>query len=189
MTKELDQKKGIDSITGTKMPENTSPKPQRKPTKPNKRSVNKPKRKKKPEAKKESTSVVLPVKEEKKPTTEIIFKRNFYNFGEIVKGDTIDFKYSFTNMGTIPLIIKDATATCGCTLPEFPKEAIAPGQSGEITGMYISTNKKGPQNAMVKIVANTDPPIHKLVLEGKVLLPEEVEKEEVIEEVLDSLKN
>ncbi len=126
------------------------------------------------------------VKKEK-PLTEIIFKRNFFNFGEITKGDTIDFKYAFTNMGEVPLLITDATATCGCTWPEYPKEAILPGESGEITGKYISTNKQGPQNAMVKVVANTDPPIHKLILEGKVLLPKETEEE--IEEVIDTLKN
>lgn len=110
-------------------------------------------------------------------TTELVWKRNFFSFGEIVQGDTIYFKYQFTNIGNVPLVIKDATATCGCTHPTYPFTPISPGESGEITGMYVSNTKQGPQNAMVKVVANTAPSIHKLSIDGTVLLPSELEEE------------
>ncbi len=159
----------------------------------------KPPKKKKPITSKrqdaESTNVINSKKEViKKPEpkeelTEIIFRRNFFAFGDIVQGDTINFEYSFTNMGDQALIIKDATATCGCAKPNYPFTAIAPGESGEITGIYVSDTKKGPQNAMIKVVANTDPPIHKLILEGNVLLEAEVKKDTDPDETSEDTKD
>lgn len=114
-------------------------------------------------------------KEELEQITEIAFKRNFYTFGEIVEGDTIDFTFSFTNIGEHPLLISDATATCGCTYPSFSFLPIAPGEKGEITGMYVSTGKKGAQNPMVMVTSNTDPAINKLYLDGTVIPQSEAE--------------
>src|SRR5690242_19613412 len=62
----------------------------------------------------------------------ITFKKNSYDFGKIKQGDKVTHEFAFTNNGTEPLIISNATATCGCTVPEYPKAPVAPGESGII---------------------------------------------------------
>lgn len=104
--------------------------------------------------------------------TEIVWRRNFYSFGDITQGDTVYFKFEYTNIGEHPLVIESATASCDCTHPSFTFIPIDPNSKGEITGMYVSDTKKGTQNAMIQVVANTEPSIHKLYIDGNVLLPE-----------------
>ena len=58
------------------------------------------------------------------------FEEKTFNFGTAREGKFVEHTYKFTNSGTIPLIIQDATATCGCTVPEWPKEPIPPGGAG-----------------------------------------------------------
>jgi len=63
---------------------------------------------------------------------EIKFDMEVWEFGEINEGDVIDTVFTFKNIGKEPLIISNAKAGCGCTVPEWPKEPIAPGESGKI---------------------------------------------------------
>lgn len=107
--------------------------------------------------------------------TELVFKRNFYSFGDIMQGDTVKFSFDFTNIGESPLVIESAKGSCSCTLPEYPINAIAPGESGKITGIYVSEGKQGPQNASVTLTSNTSPSTHQLLLDGTVLMPKEGE--------------
>jgi len=109
----------------------------------------------------------------KNQNTEIVWRRNFYSFGDITQGDTVYFKFEFTNVGDFPLEIESATASCGCTHPSFSFIPVESNKKGEIKGMYISDEtKKGTQNAMIMVTANTEPSIHKLYIDGNVLLPE-----------------
>ncbi len=107
----------------------------------------------------------------KPKVTEIVFKRNFFSFGDIVQGDTVKFNFDFTNIGEVPLIIEDAKGSCSCTHPKYPIIPIQPGESGKITGIYVSDDKVGPQNASVTLTANTEPSTHQLLLDGKVSIP------------------
>lgn len=102
-----------------------------------------------------------------------LFEESSFDFGKIKQGDIVKHSFKFKNDGENPLIITAAQASCGCTVPEYPKEPIAPGESGEILVQFNSTGKMGAQNKTVQITANTLPNTTTLVLKGEV---EAVEK-------------
>jgi hypothetical protein len=102
------------------------------------------------------------------PTTAVSFKETEFNFGKVVAGEKVSHTYTFTNTGNEPLIISNAKGSCGCTVPEWPREPIAVGGTGEVTVVFDSKNKKGPRNQKVTLTANTDPPQTFIYLKGEV---------------------
>lgn len=96
------------------------------------------------------------------------FEEQFYDFKEITEGDTIVHYFKFTNTGTASLIIMNAVASCGCTVPTYPENPIPPGESGQIKVVFNSKNKMGMQNKTVSVYANTFPPENTVFLKGKV---------------------
>lgn len=66
----------------------------------------------------------------------IKFKDTAFAFGKVKQSTPVTHEFSFINKGKKPLIIEDATAECGCTKPEFPKQPIMPGKSGKIKVTY-----------------------------------------------------
>ena len=91
-----------------------------------------------------------------------------YDFGTIHQGEIVEKKYTFKNIGTAPLLILNATSTCGCTIPDWPKNHILPDSSGTVLVKFNSTNKEGPQNKEVTIFANTIPNQSKINIKGNV---------------------
>ncbi|MBL4654490.1 MAG: DUF1573 domain-containing protein [Bacteroidia bacterium] len=102
------------------------------------------------------------------PLTSITFAEYEHDFGFLTEGDKVTYVFEFKNTGSNPLIIKNARGSCGCTVPEWPKEPIAPGDSGNITVNYDSKNRKGKQDKSVSITANTDPQITQLKIHAEV---------------------
>ena len=91
----------------------------------------------------------------KASTAEILFTNDIYNFGEIKKGEIVTYNFKFKNTGKEPLIIKDAIATCGCTVPEIPKEPILPGAEGVLKVVFNSAGKPaGPLRKQVTVTSN-----------------------------------
>ena len=104
--------------------------------------------------------------------TAIEFEDAEYDFGEISLGSSVEFSFKFKNTGEYPLIIQSVKAACGCTvLKDWPKEAIMPGESGEIP-IVFTAKFPGDQKKYVSIIANTRPSITKVYLIGKVIGPE-----------------
>ena len=97
------------------------------------------------------------------------FEKESFDFGQITNGEKVSYDFKFTNIGKSPLIITSATATCGCTVPEYPKEPIAPGAEGVIKVVFDSAGKLGMQNKVVTITANTTPEITQLNILGNVV--------------------
>lgn len=83
------------------------------------------------------------------------FAETKHDFGDIATGDKVTHEFSFKNTGEADLVISNALGSCGCTVPEYPKEAIAPGASGEITVTFNSTGKHGKQHKTVTLSTNT----------------------------------
>jgi len=84
------------------------------------------------------------------------FDKMMHDFGTINEGDKVETTFSFTNTGKSDLIIVDARGSCGCTVPNYPKNTpIAPGESGEIVVSFDSSNKPNMQQKTVTIAANT----------------------------------
>ena len=96
------------------------------------------------------------------------FEQEEHNFGQIRDGDIVSHTFRFTNSGEAPLIISKATAACGCTVPQWPKQPIPVGGSGEIQVQFDSSNKPGMQNKVVTITANTESKVKKLLIRAQV---------------------
>lgn len=91
------------------------------------------------------------------PLPTFAFAEDNHDFGKINEGDVVEHIFSFENTGDAPLIISNAKGSCGCTVPEWPKEPIAVGEKGEIKVKFNSRKKPGIQNKTVTITANTFP--------------------------------
>ena len=106
------------------------------------------------------------------PLTSIKFEQDEYDWGTVMDGEKVTKIFKFKNTGKEPLIITKANASCGCTVPDWPKDAIAPGKSGEIKVVYDSKGKGAvggkDDSKRVTITANTDPVDTYLTIKGKV---------------------
>ncbi len=104
---------------------------------------------------------------------KIQFTEQVYDYGTVKAGEKVEHTFKFKNVGVAPLIIETAKSTCGCTVPQFPKEPIAPGESGEIAVKFDSKNKSGRQRKPVNITANTWPKLTTVHIDGTVEKAEE----------------
>lgn len=85
------------------------------------------------------------------------FDKNVHDFGTINEGETVSTLFKFTNTGKSDLIVVDARGSCGCTVPEYPKNVpIPPGSSGELLVSFNSSGNPNMQQKTVTISANTD---------------------------------
>lgn len=114
-------------------------------------------------------AVATPVEKPDGPLPAFSFGEALHDFGTINDGDVVEHIFAFTNNGEAPLIISDAKGSCGCTVPEWPKEPIPVGGTGEIKVKFNSKNKPGVQNKTVTITANTWPATNRLQIKANVL--------------------
>ena len=101
-------------------------------------------------------------------TAKIEFKSEVIDYGEIAKGSDGVRVFEFTNTGTVPLVITDATSSCGCTVPEKPKGPIAPGETGQLKVKY-DTNRVGPIRKTITVYSNADVPAKSIKIKGTVV--------------------
>ncbi|RZL16906.1 MAG: DUF1573 domain-containing protein [Pedobacter sp.] len=87
----------------------------------------------------------------------IKFDKDVFEFGEVNEGEQVEHEFKFENTGKTPLIITNATATCGCTIPEWPKEPIKPGDKGVIKVIFNSLGKPGLNDKVITITSNANP--------------------------------
>lgn len=110
------------------------------------------------------------VDEENLPAFE--FEEEIKEFGTITQGEIVNMTFKFINVGKSDLIISSAQGSCGCTVPEWPKEPIQPGEKGIIDVSFNSNGKQGMQNKTVTLVANTMPNTTVIAIKGEVLVPD-----------------
>lgn len=94
---------------------------------------------------------------EKKSGPNFSFTKELHDFGQLIDGEKVSYSFTFTNSGDAPLIISSAKGSCGCTVPDWPKDPIAPGGSGTIDVTFNSSGRSGKQNKKVTLTANTNP--------------------------------
>lgn len=115
----------------------------------------------------DSTSTATPViADADAPKVQV--EKAIYEFGEIKQGEKVTYAFKFKNTGKTPLIITNATATCGCTQPEYPSAPVKPGEDGEIKVTFDSAGKSGLQDKVVTITSNANPAFEQLHLVGDV---------------------
>ncbi|NDV64326.1 DUF1573 domain-containing protein [Bacteroides sp. 224] len=108
-------------------------------------------------------------------TAEIKFDKTTQDVGEFSENDpVVSVTYTFTNIGKAPLVIHQAIASCGCTVPDYPKEPILPGKSGTIKVTYNGTGKyPGYFKKSITIRTNAKTEMMRLFIEGTMLAKED----------------
>lgn len=100
----------------------------------------------------------------------ITFKKRVHNFGNIPSGKAVSTLFKFSNTGKTPLLIKEVTTSCGCTVPEWPKEIIEPNNSGEIKIVY-DVKSPGRFNKAITVFYNGKNSPQILSIKGEVIYP------------------
>jgi hypothetical protein len=109
------------------------------------------------------------VREGKQPPT-VEFEQVYYDFGDLKQGEKVSYIFEFTNTGGSPLMITDAAATCGCTVPRYDKEPIAPGGKGSIEVVFDSTGRRGKQYKTIIVSTNTPKGNVRLTIKANVIV-------------------
>ena len=101
-------------------------------------------------------------------TADITFEKTNHNFGSFSENSSkVTCTFKFKNTGDGPLVIHQAIASCGCTVPKYPKEPIKPGEGGEVTVTYDGTGKfPGHFRKTITLRTNGANEITRLVVEG-----------------------
>lgn len=99
---------------------------------------------------------------------QIKFDKTTHNFGSFSeKNPVVTHSFTFTNVGEQPLVVNQAIASCGCTVPEFTKEPIAPGGKGEIKVTYNGEGKfPGHFKKSITVRTNGSVEMTRLYIEG-----------------------
>ena len=92
-----------------------------------------------------------------------------YDFGDVTEGEVVEGKFTLINSGKADLILTEVKPSCGCTTPEWPKEAIKPGESGEIKFRFNSKGRKGKQNKSITIRSNAEKVTEVIRIKGNVI--------------------
>jgi len=104
---------------------------------------------------------------------EITFDYLVYDYGTIYEGDPGECEFRFKNTGKEPLVLSNVTATCGCTVPDWPKDPIMPGRTATIKVKY-TTSRIGGINKTITVISNApDSPRVDLRITGNVRKKEE----------------
>ncbi len=96
------------------------------------------------------------------------FESTTVDYGEIERGSERLRTVSFTNTGDAPLVITNARGSCGCTVPDWPKEPIMPGESSSLSINY-DTNRLGNINRTIRVSTNEGSDPHVLLIRGNVV--------------------
>src|SRR5690554_224870 len=100
--------------------------------------------------------------------SEFKFETETYDFGKIPQGKPVSYEFKFENVGTEPLIISKVESTCGCTVPEYTKTPVKPGEKGTIS-VTFNAAQATPFSKMVTIRSNAKTPVKALYIKGTVV--------------------
>jgi hypothetical protein len=104
-----------------------------------------------------------------KDSTSVQIIDTAYNFGKVADGEKVEYSYRFKNSGSKPLVIVEATASCGCTVPQKPEKPILPGETGFIKVVFDSKGRVGEAHKTITVISNAKPEFPQLVLTGTVM--------------------
>ena len=87
---------------------------------------------------------------------KVSLNKEIHDFGTIAEGEVVETEFIVTNTGEGDLLIADAKGSCGCTVPEPPKDPIKPGESAPIKVSFDSKGKPGNQEKTVTLTTNSE---------------------------------
>jgi hypothetical protein len=94
-----------------------------------------------------------------------------HDFGKISQGERVSYAFKFKNVGGSDLLISEAHGSCGCTVPDYPKNAIAPGAESVVNVEFNSEGKHGKQEKTVTLTTNCEPNTIVITIHAEVLEP------------------
>jgi hypothetical protein len=97
-----------------------------------------------------------------------VFDRTQFDFGTLISGEKVTYSFRFENKGSAPLIIYGVRSGCGCTVGDYPKEPLLPGESGRIKVDFNSTGRSGKQIQSVQVMTNANPTEYQLTVTAEV---------------------
>ena len=102
---------------------------------------------------------------------EIKFEEETHDFGKITQGEKVAFGFKFKNTGGSNLIIASAAGSCGCTIPEYPKKPILPGEEATVSVVFSSEGKSGIVEKSVTLVTNCEPSTKIIYIKAEIIVP------------------
>ncbi|MCD6017889.1 MAG: hypothetical protein K0S53_1010 [Bacteroidetes bacterium] len=102
---------------------------------------------------------------------EIKFEEETHDFGRITQGEKVTYNFKFKNTGGANLIISSASGSCGCTIPDYPKKPILPGEEANINVVFASEGKSGIVEKSVTIVTNCEPSTRIIYIKANIIVP------------------
>jgi hypothetical protein len=116
-----------------------------------------------------SAQNAVPAADANEPQAHIEFKSLVHDFGKIAVNSKAECEFKFKNTGSVPLILSNVKASCGCTVPEWPKEPILPGESGVIKVNYTTVTRPNVINKSIMVYSNADNKQIVLRIQGEVV--------------------
>ena len=104
---------------------------------------------------------------------KLTFVEMTYDFGTVVEGPQITHDFKIKNEGKEPLVLSNVHASCGCTVPTWPKEPILPGKEAVVSATFNTSGRPGKFNKTITIESNADGGNKVLTITGDVIKPEE----------------
>lgn len=99
------------------------------------------------------------------------FEDETHDFGRITQGEKVSYAFKFKNTGSSNLIISSASGSCGCTIPDYPKKPISPGEEAVINVVFNSEGKSGISDKSVTLVTNCEPSTKILYIKANIIVP------------------
>jgi len=102
----------------------------------------------------------------------MVFEQTKHDFGMMVQGEKLSYTFKFTNTGGSDLIISDASSTCGCTIFDFSKAPVKPGEQGKVEVIFNSAGRTGSISKTVRLLTNAQPNTTELEITAEVYVPD-----------------
>lgn len=99
------------------------------------------------------------------------FTEKEFDFGTIKQGEVVRHTFHFKNTGQKPIIIDNASSSCGCTVPTYPRDPVPPGGEGSLDVEFNSSGKSGQVTKVVVVRANTVPNINEVTVKVNITTP------------------
>lgn len=99
----------------------------------------------------------------------ITFTEYEHQFGKVKEGEKIGCIFKFENTGTSDLVIIAATTTCGCTVPEYDRKPVSPGEKGKMEVVFDTSGRNGIQSKIITVRSNATTPVVMLKITADII--------------------
>ena len=101
---------------------------------------------------------------------EIYMHYDSFDFGSVIEGELVKHEFVIENIGESDLIISSVKSTCGCTVLDWPKDPIFPGEKSSLEVTFNTSGKKGPQKKTITLVTNAIPNTKVITINSNVIV-------------------